>query len=32
MTGGEARRAMQVVVEKQEFLVTRWEAIHGRTD
>nr|WP_294544139.1 DUF4160 domain-containing protein [uncultured Rhodopila sp.] len=29
MDRGEVRRAMQVVVEQQDFLLARWEDIHG---
>lgn len=32
MNRGEVRRAMQVVVEQQAFLLARWEDIHGRID
>jgi hypothetical protein len=32
MNRGEVRRAMQVVVEQQEFLLAQWEDIHGRID
>nr|WP_294504986.1 hypothetical protein [uncultured Rhodopila sp.] len=32
MNRGEARRAMQVVGEQQDFLLARWEDIHGRID
>lgn len=31
MTGSEVRRAMQVVTERQEALLARWESIHGRS-
>ena len=29
MNRGEVRRAMQVVIEQQAFLLARWEDIHG---
>jgi len=32
MTRGEVRRAMRIVVERQAFLLRRWEDIHGRDD
>jgi hypothetical protein len=32
MTRGEVRRAIRIVIEHQEFLLQRWEDIHGRTD
>jgi len=32
MTRGEIRRAMRVVVERQAFLLQRWETIHGGND
>jgi len=31
MTRGDVRRAMQVVAERQEALLARWESIHGRS-
>jgi hypothetical protein len=32
MTGGDVRRAMRIVTERQAFLLARWEDIHGRVD
>jgi len=32
MTRSEVRRAMQLVMEQQAFLLRRWEDIHGRID
>jgi hypothetical protein len=32
MTRGEVRRAMRIVVERQAFLLQRWENIHGRNE
>ncbi len=29
MTGGEVRRAMRIVTERQAWLLTRWEDLHG---
>jgi hypothetical protein len=29
MTGGDVRRAMRIVIERQALLLARWKDIHG---